>query len=505
MYQRLRDTGATRVPVITESPSDAPEVPARRLGRARVTAKSLERQRAKGNVAIIGGGIGGATCALRLAQQGRRVVLLEASPMLGGLVTSFQVAGTPLECFYHHIFPNEADIIGLIDELGLGPKLTWLPSSTGIYTGGKVWPFTTPKDLLTFAPLAFKDRLHAGIGALRLTRVRDWESLDELPAQQWLRNYCGEAAAELVWRPLLAQKFGPAAPNVPATWMWGRLQQRNGARGKEADQNSGEKLGYLRGGFAQMFDQLHKRLVELGVDVRTSSPVKTIELTESSPPAVRGVTTSDGTFIDADEVVFAGTIPRLPGLLPEALQDKRWTDARGLGAQCVILELRRRLQDQYWVNVCDEGLPFGGIIEHTNFVPPEDYDGRRIVYLSRYFTAEESVATSDPDEEGRRWVDLLLARFPQFDPADVLDVHSFRTPYAAPLVHLGYKAAIPPIKSDIAGLWVATTAQIYPQDRGMNEGVRLGTLVATNLLADRSKRPLADPPGDPVSEPSADS
>src|SRR3954447_2022466 len=103
-----------------------------------------------GRVAVIGGGIAGATSALRLAQRGHEVVLTERSDHLGGLVVSFEVGGTPLECFYHHVFPHETHVIALIDELGLSHKLDWRPSSIGILTPGTLWPFTSPVDLLRF-------------------------------------------------------------------------------------------------------------------------------------------------------------------------------------------------------------------------------------------------------------------------------------------------------------------------------------------------------------------
>ena len=57
-------------------------------------------------VVIVGGGIAGAAAALRLAEGGREVVLFEAGERLGGLVVSFEIGGTPLECFYHHSFPH---------------------------------------------------------------------------------------------------------------------------------------------------------------------------------------------------------------------------------------------------------------------------------------------------------------------------------------------------------------------------------------------------------------
>ncbi|HEX9548125.1 MAG TPA: FAD-dependent oxidoreductase, partial [Acidimicrobiales bacterium] len=78
---------------------------------------------AVGRVVVVGGGICGATAALRLAQEGLEVVLVERGDHLGGLVMSLEVGGTPIERFYHHIFPHEHEVIALIDELGLTDRL----------------------------------------------------------------------------------------------------------------------------------------------------------------------------------------------------------------------------------------------------------------------------------------------------------------------------------------------------------------------------------------------
>ncbi|HEV2369765.1 MAG TPA: FAD-dependent oxidoreductase, partial [Acidimicrobiales bacterium] len=168
---------------------------------------SIDDSLPKGHVAIIGGGIAGCATALRLADDGYSVSLLERSPQLGGLLVSFSVGGTPLECFYHHIFPHEQDIIDLIGSLGLGEHLEWRDSSTGVLTDGRIWPFTSPADLLRFSPLPVRDRIRAGVGALAMRRVREWQELDKVPASEWLRSYCGDQAAKVLWDPLLAAKF----------------------------------------------------------------------------------------------------------------------------------------------------------------------------------------------------------------------------------------------------------------------------------------------------------
>ena len=147
------------------------------------------------------------------------------------------------------------------------------------------------------------------------------------------------------------------------------------------------------------------------------------------------------------------------------------------------MELRRPLTQVFWTNVCDADVPFGGIIEHTNLVPAAHYGGRHVVYLSRYFTQGEAIAGADLQGIAESWMDLVRHQF-AIPEADVLSVQPFRTPYAAPLVSTGHLARIPSLSSSVRGLYVSTTAQIYPQDRGMSEGVRTGQAAARRILSD---------------------
>ena len=465
MSKRLSQTSAGLMPT-----------PALLPGRAQAVSVAPSRPPEE-RVVVVGGGIAGCAAALRLARNGRQVTLIERSSHLGGLVVSFSVGGTPLECFYHHIFPHERDIIALIHELGLGGSLQWYDSSTGVLYDGHIWPFTSPVDLLRFGPLPFADRIRAGVGALRMRRVRSWEPLDTIAAADWLRSYCGEGASRVLWDPLLGAKFGTAAGEVPAAWMWGRINQRSGAR-----RGMGEKLGYLRGGFKQLFDALDAELRRLGVEVRTSTEVGQVVIENGQVYAVE----TSGGVEKAGAVLYAGTLNGLGRLVPDEYHDPRWSQISNLGVLCVVLELKRSISEIYWTNVCDPALPFGGIIEHTNLLPIADYGGRNVVYLSRYFTPDEDIAQADPAAEAARWVGLLVDRIGALEADDVLAVHPFRSNYAAPLMKLGHLDRIPPIHSPLPGLYVTTTAQIYPQDRGMDEGVKAGyraaDVVANSML-----------------------
>jgi len=143
-------------------------------------------------IAIVGAGVTGLVAGRELARRGFAVTLVERWPDVAGQASAFEVApGVWLERYYHHLFPSDRAMIELHEEL-LPGELEWHPSSVGIFTGGRAYPFVTPRDLLTYAPLPLADRVRLGFVVLRLVGRTDWERMDDIGALEWLRRTCGE-------------------------------------------------------------------------------------------------------------------------------------------------------------------------------------------------------------------------------------------------------------------------------------------------------------------------
>ena len=73
----------------------------------------------------------------------------------------------------------------------------------------------------------------------------------------------------------------------------------------------------------------------------------------------------------------------------------RLTDKVYLAAVLVILVMDRSLSPHYWTYVGDRSLPFLGIIEHTNFIPPEHYGDAHIAYLTNYLERDDPLYQHD--------------------------------------------------------------------------------------------------------------
>src|SRR3712207_6562814 len=99
-------------------------------------------------VCVIGAGVAGLVCGLRLTQAGHEVDVYERWPGLGGQAATLDVGGGALlERYYHHWFTTDRAIVELCEELGLGDSVEWRPSSVAFFADGRLWPFTTPLDL----------------------------------------------------------------------------------------------------------------------------------------------------------------------------------------------------------------------------------------------------------------------------------------------------------------------------------------------------------------------
>ena len=198
------------------------------------------------HIGIVGGGYAGITAALRLSQAGHRVTLWERAPQFGGQAIAFPVPGNHLEHFYHHLFQSDREIASLIEEIGIGDKLMWLPSNVGYFADGKIFPLNGALDLLKLGIIPLHDRIRLGLVTAYLQRVRKWEKFEKITAEKWLKRALGDRAYKRTLGAQLDAKFGKYQHDVAMVWFWGKIWLRTTSRKSPLDQ---EKLGYIKGSF----------------------------------------------------------------------------------------------------------------------------------------------------------------------------------------------------------------------------------------------------------------
>jgi protoporphyrinogen oxidase len=438
-------------------------------------------------IAVIGGGVLGLTAAYRLARQGHQVTLWEQAERLGGQAAAFPLGnGAHLEYFYHHLFMSDTAIVDLIEELGIGDKLVWIESNVGFFVDGRIWPLASATDLLRIGFIPFIDRLRIGLATLYLQRISKasgkWRRFERITAWEWLRRAVGERAFRRVWGAQLRAKFGPRAEEVAMVWFWNKIFLRTQSR---PGLLSREKLGYIMGSFNVLIDRLADAGREAGVDIRAGIGVTRLERHDQGGArfTIHG---TDGRLDDADLVLATIPSPFLLRLVPDMPEPYRTklTSASYQGAVVALLQLSQALSSTYWLNIGDERLPFTGIIEHTNFVGPEHYGNSHYVYVGKYVDWDHPYVTMDDDALIDAYVPLLQLINPSFQKNWIERFWIFRERAAQPIIGLNYSDKLPEHRTPIPGLYLANTAQIYPEDRGTNYSVDLGNRIAALIVED---------------------
>jgi protoporphyrinogen oxidase len=431
-------------------------------------------------IAVIGAGVCGLVAAHRIGAAGHEVDVYERWPGLGGQAATIDVGGGHrLERYYHHLFTSDRHIAALYDELGL--ELEWRTSSVAMFARGRQWPFTTPGDLLRFGPLPPFDRVRMGAAVLALQRfANDRAPYERVTARAWIEKWMGGAAYREVWGPMLRGKFGARADEIAMVWLWNKLRLRRGEDSRE------EKLGYPPGSWEPMFHALEHSIEAHGGRVLIDRPAIRIdpgfEVTYGATGSFRAGH-DPRRFERAGSERYDRVLATVPGDVFAALTGLPEPPIEYFAALCLLLELERPFSDFYWTNVADRDLPFVGLIEHTNFVEPEHYDGRRFLYVANYLEHGHELLSLDADAVLERYTPGLRKVNPAFDRAWIRNLWLHREPAAQPIVTVGYHERIPPLRTSVPGLFLANTTQVYPEDRGTNYAVRLGDDAAREVLA----------------------
>jgi len=403
-------------------------------------------------IAIIGAGLAGLSAAIELREYADITIFERHS--VGGLASSY-CREYCIEKFYHHCFKNDSDLIGMIKNLGLSSKLVWRVAKIAYAVNGRFYPLNTPFEIIKYPYMNLTDKLKLALFTLK-TKKRNYREMDNTPAIEGIKKELGKSVFENFFLPLLKSKFGESYFEVSYAWLLARVAIRSNRKYK------GEELGYLRHGFHQLIQRMRER-----VEIKTGG----VKITKNGKFNVNSE--------DFDAVIFTAPLPVLDAKLREAAS---LPSIKYQSSVCALIGSENSFTDDiYWTNVRDK-MSFGAIIEHTNFMPFEDY-GEHLIYLASYSTPESSFFNKSSEELEKIY--LKDAEKLGLRKEDVKWIKIFKAKYSSPVYETGYISKITPYKTSIKGFYIAgmTSEPNYPE-RSMNGSIKAGKEVAEVVKTD---------------------
>lgn len=425
-------------------------------------------------IAIIGAGFTGLTAALRLSKH-HQVTVFEKEKFSGGLSATFKLPSWtwPVEQHYHHWFTNDVSFTGLLKELQLSDLIIRSKTQTAIYYHGRIYPFNTPGQVLSFSPIGFFQRLRTGLASLylKLLPKNIGLSLEKETAYRSVEKYFGGEAFRVIWQPLLDGKFGRFGKLVNMAWFWARIKKRT------------MKLVYMSGGYQTLLDGLVKNISNNGARVLFNT---------SFNPAK---------YSEFDKIIFtapSGEFIRLYPRLPKSYK-KQLSSIPHLTALTLLLITNEKiLPETYWLNINDRKFPFISVIQQTNMIDKKYYGNNHITYVGNYLPDDHPYLKMSKEQLFKLYLPYLKKINPNLqlippqrgpaiwrrDPANggaTFRLQLFNNPFAQPVFSVNYSKIKPDFATPIPNVYLANMDMVYPWDRGTNYAIELGEQVA-NLV-----------------------
>jgi squalene-associated FAD-dependent desaturase len=293
------------------------------------------------HVVVIGGGLAGIEAALRCAEGGARVTLLEARRWLGGATWSHSHRGLGFEidngqhvflrCCQHYL--SFLERLGVRDRVALQPRLA-VPiarpgrASAWIRSARLPAPAHLAPSLLRFPGLSWGGRLRAGLAARALGRLDpDDPALDDQGLAQWLRaRGQSEAAIDGFWDLLIRPTLNLAARDASLALAVRVL--RTGF----LDTATGADIGWPLVPFSALHDApAAAALRARGVSVELGARVDALEVAERGAAYwLRGARRA------ADAIVLATPHDVAARLLPESAARRAGLSLARLGRSPIV-------------------------------------------------------------------------------------------------------------------------------------------------------------------------
>jgi protoporphyrinogen oxidase len=424
-----------------------------------------------------------------LARRGIPVEIFEASPTLGGLAGPLYLPdGTPIDRFYHAILSSDGHLRQLCSELGIEDQLRFRQTRMGFFHDGQVYSMNSTLEFLKFPPLGWVDRFRLGLTVVAAQFIRDWNRLEGISVEDWLVRWGGRRLFESIWQPMLRAKFDGGFDQTPATYIWSRLVRMKSTRGGA---NQREEAGHLVGGYATLLRAMAERIQAAGGAIHLCSAIEEIVIERGRAAGLRIA----GEVRPFTTIVTTMQAPIFRRLIPTA--DPEYLafldETTYLGIICPVLVLDRPLTGYWTLNITDASVPFTGVIETTAYIDPAFVGGHHLVYLPKYTAPGSRYQQSSDEEIKATWLENLQRMFPSFRPDSVQYFLVHRERLVEPLHGLSQMDRIPRLETPIRGLFLATTAQIYPGLTNGESVTRHASQAAERILTTLDRQ-LSDAP-----------
>jgi squalene-associated FAD-dependent desaturase len=441
------------------------------------------------DVVVVGGGLAGITAALRLADAGRSVTLVETRPRLGGAAFSFRRGELSIDNGQHVFlrcctaYRDLLVRLGVADQVNLQRRLD-IPILRADgqrarlrRTAGVPAPLHLSASLATFGLLSWRDRLKVGRGALALRLLNPANpALDEQTLGDFLRRHGqNDAIIDALWG-IVATATLNLDPDEASLALAAKV-----FRTGMLDHAPAADVGYA----ARPLGDLHSNAALTALEAAGVEVLLNHRATHIQPGCVTATGRGDiERQWKTDAVVLATAHREAFAAAPELAQTPV-APAAGLGATPILnvhIVYDRRVTDLPFAAAVNSPVQWLFDRTDTSGLARTHPNGQ---YLAITVSAADGVIDESAPVLTERYLAELARLLPAAARANVIDAFVTRERRATFRQAAGSGALRPSARSGLAGVWLAGawTATGWPDT--MESAVRSGEAAAEAVLTER--------------------
>lgn len=433
---------------------------------------------------IVGGGIMGMTLAWRLTQQGKKVTIFEAAPELGGLTMSWKMpvpGGDEVEWdkFYHVILLSDNYTRTILKEIGLDDTIEWVETKSGFYMNGKLYSMSDTIEFLKFPTLNLIDKFRLGLTIIVASRIKNWKRLEKIPVTTWLRRWSGKNTFNKIWLPLLKAKLGDTYQKTSAVFIWATIQRLYGARRSGLKK---EMFGYVPGGYKTVTERFKQKLLEAGVEIKTSHVATEVKAVENNRVQI--------SFTDGIKHEFDKVVSTLPSALSAKLcsgltesEVSKLGKIEYMGVICVAVLMDKSISPFYITNITDTWVPFTGVIEMSALVDKKYFKDHTLVYLPKYVISTDPMFAKSDEEIKTFFIDNFKKMYPWITDDNLKFVGVARARHVITVLAENYSENLPGVTTSVPGVYIVNTSHILDGTLNVNETVKVAETKLKEITA----------------------
>ena len=433
---------------------------------------------------VLGAGPAGLTAAYEFQRLGRKSIVLEKDPVVGGLARTVNYKGYLFDIGGHRFYTS-APLIEKIWRDTLGDNFLTRPRLSRIYYRGRFYNY----------PLE-PWNVFSNLGPLELLRAASsylWARLRPLKPEHdfesWVVNRFGRRLFEMFFKTYTEKVWGISCREIRSEWAAQRIRGlsfttvlKNALWKPTGARSLIKSFEYPRRGPGMMWEAMAARLQASGSEILTGHGVEQIQWSQNGQPFR---ILAGGRWLEARHVIntlplqdwIAMLQPAPPAEIQAAAESLKYRDFL-----TVALMVRGRdLFPDNWIYVHDPGVKVGRIQNYTNWSPEMSPDPAVSCLGMEYFCFEGDGLWSMADGDLAAMAAAELKRLNLVD-SEIVDSAVVRAPKAYPVYDANYRGALETLRR-----WLASMPGMHVAGRnGMHRYNNQDLAMISGILAARN-------------------